>query len=167
MFKNPSFLFDIICTVVWVILMVRYARKGFLASMVGLVGNLLSLLGAHQLSAACAGWVFEHMLAGGFRTQIAANIAAGGAVDLSGRPYLGWDAEFSTEKMGDMATEMVKEFFYAVSYSAAMNLHIKVLSGGNSHHVAEAMFKSFAKALDAATQYDSRITDVLSTKGSL
>ena len=49
----------------------------------------------------------------------------------------------------------------------AMNLHIKVLSGGNSHHVAEAMFKSFAKALDAATQYDSRITDVLSTKGSL
>ena len=71
MFKNPSFLFDIICTVVWVILMVRYARKGFLASMVGLVGNLLSLLGAHQLSAACAGWVFEHML-------------AGGAVDLSG-----------------------------------------------------------------------------------
>ena len=84
MFKNPSFLFDMICTVVWVILMVRYARKGFLASMVGLVGNLLSLLGAHQLSAACAGWVFEHMLAGGFRTQIAASIAAGGAVDLSG-----------------------------------------------------------------------------------
>ena len=73
----------------------------------------------------------------------------------------------SAEKIGDMATEMVKEFFYAVSYSAAMNLHIKVLSGGNSHHVAEAMFKSFAKALDAATQYDSRITDVLSTKGSL
>ncbi len=67
MLKNPSFLFDIICTVVWVILMVRYARKGFLASMVGLVGNLLSLLGAHQLSAACAGWVFEHMLAGCFR----------------------------------------------------------------------------------------------------
>ena len=84
MFKNPSFLFDIICTVVWVILMVRYARKGFLASMVGLVGNLLSLLGAHQLSAACAGWVFEHLLAGGLRTQIAASIAAGGAVDLSG-----------------------------------------------------------------------------------
>ena len=87
------------------------------------------------------------------------------AVDLSGRPYLGWDAEFSTEKIGDMATEMVKEFFYAVSYSAAMNLHIKVLSGGNSHHVAEAMFKSFAKALDAATQYDSRITDVLFYQG--
>ena len=89
------------------------------------------------------------------------------AIDLSGRPYFAFDAEFTTDRVGDMDTEMVREFFYAVSYSAAMNLHIKVLSGGNSHHVAEAMFKSFAKALDAATQYDSRITDVLSTKGSL
>ena len=84
MFKNPSFLFDMICTVVWLVLMVRYARKGFLASVVQLMGSLLSLLGAKQLSAAFAGWVFEHMLAGGFRTQIAASIAAGGAVDLSG-----------------------------------------------------------------------------------
>ena len=84
MFKNASFLFDIICTAAWIILVVRYARKGFLSSIVQLVGNLFSLLGAKELSAACAGWVFEHMLAGGFRTQIAANIAAGGAVDLSG-----------------------------------------------------------------------------------
>lgn len=89
------------------------------------------------------------------------------AVDLSGRPYFSWDASFPTEKMGDMSTEMVKEFFYAVSYSAGMNLHIKVLTAGNSHHMAEAMFKSFAKALDAAVSYDPRITDVLSTKGSL
>ena len=78
-----------------------------------------------------------------------------------------WDAEFTSEKIGDMATEMVKEFFYAISYSCGMNLHIKVLTGGNSHHVAEAMFKSFAKALDQATSFDPRITDVLSTKGSL
>lgn len=84
MFKNPSFLFDIICTAAWIILVVRYARKGFLSSIVQLAGNLFSLLGAKELSTACAGWVFEHMLAGGFRTQIAANIAAGGAVDLSG-----------------------------------------------------------------------------------
>ena len=89
------------------------------------------------------------------------------AVDLSGRPYLVFDGEFTTDRVGYMDTEMVKEFFYAISYSCGMNLHIKVLTGGNSHHVAEAMFKSFAKALDAATQYDSRITDVLSTKGSL
>ena len=84
MFKNPSFLFDILCTVVWIVLMARYARKGFLASVVQLLGNGLSLLGAHQLSSACAGWVFEHLLAGGFRTQIAANLAAGGGVDLTG-----------------------------------------------------------------------------------
>ena len=84
MFKNPSFLFDIICTVVWIVLVVRYARKGFLSSIVQLVGNLFSLIGARQLSAACAGWVFEHMLAGGFRTQIAASLSADGVVDLSG-----------------------------------------------------------------------------------
>lgn len=89
------------------------------------------------------------------------------AVDLCGRPYLSWDGEFPTEKIGDMASEMVKEFFYAVSYSAGMNLHMKVLTAGNSHHMAEAMFKSFAKALDQALSFDERITDVLSTKGSL
>lgn len=89
------------------------------------------------------------------------------AVDLSGRPYFGWDAQFTAEKVGDMATEMVREFFYAISYSCGMNLHIRVLSGGNNHHVAEAIFKSFAKALDEAATFDPRITDVLSTKGSL
>ena len=89
------------------------------------------------------------------------------AVDLCGRPYFSWDAQFHTEKIGGMSTEMVREFFYAVSYSAQMNLHIKVLTPGNSHHMAEAMFKSFAKALDMAVSFDPRITDVLSTKGSL
>ena len=89
------------------------------------------------------------------------------AVDLCGRPYLSWDAEFPTEKIGDMSSEMIREFFYAVSCSAGMNLHMKVLTAGNSHHMAEAMFKSFAKALDQALSVDERITDVLSTKGSL
>lgn len=89
------------------------------------------------------------------------------AVDLSGRPYLSWDAQFTSEKIGDMSTEMVKEFFYAISYTCGMNLHIKVLTPGNNHHMAEAMFKSFAKALDQALSTDPRITDVLSTKGSL
>lgn len=89
------------------------------------------------------------------------------AVDLSGRPYLSFDGAFTADKIGDMASEMVREFFYAVSYSAKMNLHLKVLTPGNNHHVAEAMFKSFAKALDMAVSYDSRITDVLSTKGTL
>ena len=89
------------------------------------------------------------------------------AVDLSGRPYLSFDGEFTTEKCGDMDTEMVKEFFYAISYSAGMNLHIKVLTPGNNHHMMEAMFKAFGRALDEAVSYDSRITDILSTKGSL
>ena len=89
------------------------------------------------------------------------------AVDLSGRPYLVFDGEFTTDRVGYMDTEMVKEFFYAISYSAGMNLHIRVLSGGNNHHMIEAMFKAFAKALDQATVIDPRITDILSTKGSL
>ena len=89
------------------------------------------------------------------------------AVDLSGRPYLSLDAEFTTDRVGYMDTEMVKEFFYAISYSAGMNLHLKVITGGNNHHMIEAMFKAFAKALDEATIIDPRITDILSTKGSL
>ena len=89
------------------------------------------------------------------------------AIDLSGRPYLAFDAEFTTDRVGYFDTEMVKEFFYAISYTAGMNLHIKVLSGGNNHHMIEAMFKAFAKALDEATVLDPRITDVMTTKGSL
>ena len=89
------------------------------------------------------------------------------AVDLSGRPYLVFDGEFTTDRVGYMDTEMVKEFFYAISYTAGMNLHIRVLSSGNNHHMIEAMFKAFAKALDQATVIDPRITDILSTKGSL
>lgn len=89
------------------------------------------------------------------------------AIDLSGRPYLVFDADFRQDAIGGMDTQMAKEFFYAVSYSAGMNLHIKVLYGENDHHIMEAMFKAFAKALDQATQKDPRISEVLSTKGSL
>lgn len=89
------------------------------------------------------------------------------AVDLSGRPYFSFDAEFTTDRVGDMDTEMVREFFYAVSYSAGMNLHLKVLSGTNNHHIIEALFKAFGKALDDASSYDPRVTGILSTKGSL
>lgn len=89
------------------------------------------------------------------------------AVDLSGRPYLGFDVPFTVERVGEFETEMVKEFFYAVSYSAEMNLHIRKLSGENNHHLIEGVFKAFAKALDDATQPDPRITGVLSTKGTL
>ncbi len=89
------------------------------------------------------------------------------SLDLSGRPYLSFDYKFDIERVGYFDTEMVKEFFYAISYSAGMNLHIKVLEGGNAHHVIEAIFKAFAKSLDYATLKDPRIIDVLSTKGDL
>ena len=89
------------------------------------------------------------------------------AVDLCGRPYLNFDGTFPVERVGTLDTELVREFFYAVSYSAGMNLHLKMLDGVNAHHMIEACFKAFAKALDQAVSFDPRITDVLSTKGSL
>ena len=89
------------------------------------------------------------------------------AIDLCGRPYFVFDCDFTVEKVGYLDTELVREFFYAVSYSAGMNLHIKMLSGINNHHMIEAMFKAFARALDEATSFDDRIHGVLSTKGSL
>lgn len=89
------------------------------------------------------------------------------SLDLSGRPYFSQDFSFTGEKCGYFDTAMTKEFFYAVSYSAMMNLHFKQLSGDNDHHIIEAAFKSFAKALDAAVMVDERITSVLSTKGTL
>lgn len=90
------------------------------------------------------------------------------ALDLSGRPYLVHDLELTTPQVGYMDTEMVKEFFYAVSYSAGMNLHLKQMYGSNNHHIIEAAFKAFAKALDQATQLDPRLEgSILSTKGSL
>ena len=89
------------------------------------------------------------------------------AVDLSGRPYYVSDAVFSAPMIGELDTETISEFFYAVSYSAAMNLHLKIMDGGNSHHMAEALFKAFGKALDAATMEEPRMKDVWSTKGSL
>jgi imidazoleglycerol-phosphate dehydratase len=89
------------------------------------------------------------------------------AVDLCGRPYFVMDAAFTSPMVGDFDTQLVNEFFYAVSYSAMMNIHLRVLTGCNDHHKIEAMFKAFAKAVDTATTVDPRITDVLSTKGAL
>ena len=89
------------------------------------------------------------------------------AIDLSGRPYLNYQADFTCEKLGDMDTGMIKEFFYAVSYSAAMNLHLKIMDGGNNHHMAEALFKAFGKALDMAAAKEPRMKEAWTTKGTL
>jgi len=90
------------------------------------------------------------------------------AVDLSGRPYLVYNLELTTPKVGEFETEMVKEFFYAVSYAGEMNLHLKQLDGSNNHHIIEAAFKAFANALSKAVSEDPRSKgEILSTKGSL
>ena len=89
------------------------------------------------------------------------------AIDLSGRPYLVFDGTFNTDRVGYFDTEMVKEFFYAISYSAGMNLHIKEMYGENAHHIIEAMFKAFARSLDEATRIDRRVTGLPTTKGAL
>ena len=89
------------------------------------------------------------------------------AIDLSGRPYLNFDMKFTTDRVGTFDTELVREFFYAISYSAKMNLHLKQMAGDNNHHLIEAAFKSFARALDSAVRKDDRIQGVLSAKGAL
>ena len=89
------------------------------------------------------------------------------AVDLCGRPYFVMDASFTAPMVGEFDTQLVNEFFYSVSYGAMINLHLRLFSGENDHHKIEAMFKAFAKAMDQATMFDERITDVLSTKGTL
>ncbi|GFI18248.1 histidine biosynthesis bifunctional protein HisB [Lachnospiraceae bacterium] len=90
------------------------------------------------------------------------------AVDLSGRPYFSYNAQYTVPLLGNMQTEMIHDFFYAVSYTASMNLHIKQISGTNNHHIAESSFKAFGKALDMATMYEERLKgSVWSTKGVL
>lgn len=119
------------------------------------------------------------------------------AVDLCGRPYFVMDAHFNVEKVGELDTSLVREFFYAVSYGAMMNLHLRILTGGpagmpfpypfppapqektkgkrapsfasqgNAHHEIEALFKAFGRALDEAVNIDPRIKGALSTKGTL
>ncbi len=90
------------------------------------------------------------------------------AIDLSGRPYLVWSVEFPTEKVGGLDTELFREFFQALSQHARMTLHVSVPYGHNSHHIAEAIFKAFARAFRAAAALDPRQADrIPSTKGTL
>jgi imidazoleglycerol-phosphate dehydratase len=88
-------------------------------------------------------------------------------IDLSGRPYLVCNAKFSSEKVGEMSTELVEEFFRALAMHAQATLHVEVLYGKNSHHIAEALFKSTARAFCIAVSRDPRVAGVPSTKGVL
>ncbi len=89
------------------------------------------------------------------------------SIDLSGRPFLVFDANFSSPGIGNLDTQLIEEFFRAVAFSSGITLHIKILHGKNDHHKAEAIFKAFGRALDDAVKPDIRITGVMSTKGIL
>jgi imidazoleglycerol-phosphate dehydratase len=89
------------------------------------------------------------------------------AVDLSGRPYCVFNAEFVTPRVGTLGTDLIFHLFETLAIHARMNLHAQVLYGRNDHHKVEALFKGLARALDAATQIDARRQDVPSTKGTL
>jgi len=89
------------------------------------------------------------------------------AVDFSGRPYIAFDVSFTTERIGELETEMMEEFFRALCLHCGLNLHVKMLAGKNNHHIAEAIFKAFGKAIRKAVIIDKRIDGVLSTKGML
>lgn len=88
-------------------------------------------------------------------------------IDLSGRPYLVFNADLPKEKIGGLSSENVQEFFYALVVSAGMNLHIDVIRGRNSHHIVEAIFKAFARAFREAIAIEPRVEGVWSSKGSL
>lgn len=88
-------------------------------------------------------------------------------LDISGRPFLVFDVQFSNDRVGEMDTELFEEFFRAVAFNAGITLHIKALHGGNNHHIIEAAFKAFGRALAEAVTIDGRIDGVLSTKGIL
>jgi imidazoleglycerol-phosphate dehydratase len=88
-------------------------------------------------------------------------------VDLSGRPYLQYDVKFKARQIGTMPTELFEDFFWAVADHGRLNIHLDVVRGRNAHHIAETLFKSFARALSMATARDPRVLGVPSTKGSL
>lgn len=90
------------------------------------------------------------------------------ALDLSGRPFLVWNVDLPTPKIGTFDTELVREFFQALSTHGGITLHVDMLHGLNSHHIAEATFKAVARALRIALEVDPRTADAIpSTKGSL
>lgn len=89
------------------------------------------------------------------------------SLDLSNRPFLVFDYDFKTQRLGDFETETLKEFLYALVYNSGMCLHVNVMSGSNTHHIIESIFKGLSRALKDAVTIDPNIKGVLSTKGCL
>ncbi len=92
---------------------------------------------------------------------------ASAAIDISGRPFTSFEGEFPAERVGDFDTELAEEFFRAVANAAKLTLHVRLEAGTNAHHLVEASFKAFARALRAAVEEDERVEGVPSTKGVL
>lgn len=89
------------------------------------------------------------------------------SMDISGRPFIHFQVDFTGERTGNFEVQLVEEFFRALAFNSGMTLHVRNLYGRNDHHIIESIFKAFAKAIDKATGFDSRIEGVLSTKGKL
>ena len=92
---------------------------------------------------------------------------AAAAIDISGRPFISFEGDFPVERVGDFETELTEEFFRAVANAAKLTLHVRIEAGTNAHHMVEASFKAFARALRAAVEGDDRVEGVPSTKGVL
>jgi imidazoleglycerol-phosphate dehydratase len=92
---------------------------------------------------------------------------ASASIDVSGRPFTSFEGEFPAERVGDFETELTEEFLRAVSGAAKLTVHVRVEAGINAHHMVEASFKAFARALREAVETDSRVEGVPSTKGVL
>lgn len=89
------------------------------------------------------------------------------SLDISGRPFLAFDVEIPTQRIGNFDSELVEEFLRALAVHAGLTLHVRLLTGKNAHHIVEGVFKALGRALDEATRQDERIVGVMSTKGSL
>ncbi|HDK7156942.1 TPA: imidazoleglycerol-phosphate dehydratase HisB [Clostridium botulinum] len=89
------------------------------------------------------------------------------SIDISGRPYIVCDFNFTVEKLGEMDTELVEEFLRALALNAGITLHARILYGKNNHHMIEAVFKALGRALREAVDRDEKINGVMSTKGTL
>ncbi|MDD3839333.1 MAG: imidazoleglycerol-phosphate dehydratase HisB [Clostridia bacterium] len=162
---------------------------------IGFFDHMLDLLAAHalfDLKVTCAGDVFvdaHHSVEDvGIALGQAINKALGDrraisryatfflpmdeslaniSIDISGRPYLKYDVSFKSDRLGEMDTQLVEEFFRALVMNAQITLHIRLIYGSNDHHKAEAIFKGFGRAIRQAAKTDGRIIGIPSTKGIL
>ena len=89
------------------------------------------------------------------------------SLDISGRPFLAFDVDIPTERIGNFDSELTEEFLRALAVHAGLTLHVRLMAGKNAHHIVEAVFKALGRALDEATRKDERIVGVMSTKGML